>query len=140
MRGSGSDEVMPLRLLLRARERVGGAGGALLAEDEAQLLGRAQAVRAVRAEGRARLVAAQRAEQISMKEARLARHLAALRHVLHRPPSGLRMGMESPTRRQVIPRFRKWRVFRNHPVKPLQIDAFLAGGAASPRILRRFCP
>src|SRR3954447_10758358 len=140
MRRLRSGELMALRLLLRARERVGGAGGALLAEDEAQLLGRAQAVRGVRPEGRAWLVEAQRAQQIGMKEARLARHLAALRHVLHRPPSALRMGMESPPRREVTPRFRKWRVFRYQPVKSLQIGAFCAPVTASPRILRRFWP
>src|SRR3954454_144797 len=140
MRRLRSGELMALRLLLRARERVGGAGGALLAEDEPQLLERAQAVRGVRSEGRARLVEAQRAEQIAMKEARLARHLAALRHVLRRPTSALRMGMESPPRREVIPRFRKWRIFRDQPVKSLQIDVFFASVPASPRILRRFCP
>src|SRR3954470_15291518 len=140
MRRLRGGELMALRLLLRARERVGGAGGALLAEDEPQLLGRAQAVRGVRSEGRARLRQAQGAEQIAMKEARLARHLAALRHVLHRPPSALRMGMESPPRRQVIPRFRKWRGFRDQPVNSLQIRSFFAGAPASARILRRFWP
>src|SRR5256885_5932377 len=133
MRGSRDGELVALRLLLGGREGVGRPRGALLAEDEAQLLGRAQAVRAVRAEGRARLVEAQRAEQISLKEARLARHLAALRHVLHRPPSALRMGMESPPRRKVIPRFRKWRGFRDQPVNSLQIRAFFGGAPASAR-------
>src|SRR3954451_18176687 len=106
MRGPGSaggDELVALGLLLRARERVGGAGGALLAEDEAQLLRRAQPVRGVGTERRTWLVETQRAQQIALKEARLARQLAALCHVLHRPPSGLRTGMESPPRREVHP-------------------------------------
>src|SRR4051812_21593837 len=81
MRRSGGDELVALRLLLRGRERIGGPGGALLAEDEAQLLRRPQPLGVVRTEGRARLVEVQGAEQIAMEEARLARHLAALRHV-----------------------------------------------------------
>src|SRR5947209_2077908 len=86
---SGGDELVALRLLLRGGERVGGAGGALLAEDEAHLRRRAQTLGTVRTEGRARLVEAQRAQHVAMEVARLARHLAALRHRPPRPPSGL---------------------------------------------------
>src|SRR3954447_6560057 len=80
---SGGDEVVTLRLLLRAGERVGGARATLLAEDELELARRPQPLRGVRPEGRARLVQAQRAQEVAPEEACFARHLARLRH---RPP------------------------------------------------------
>src|SRR4051795_7474038 len=77
---SGGDEVVTLRLLLRAGERVGGARATLLAEDELELARRPQPLRGVRPEGRARLVQAQRAQQVAPEETRFARDLARLRH------------------------------------------------------------
>ena len=65
-------------LLLGGRERPGGLAAALLAEHEAQLARRAQALRAVGPEGRARLVELERAEAVAREEALFTRDLAAL--------------------------------------------------------------
>src|SRR3954471_23633174 len=62
-------------LLLRRRERPRGLRAALLAEREPQVARRAQAVGMVGAEGRARLVEIERAEQVALEVAVLARHL-----------------------------------------------------------------
>src|SRR2546423_9230879 len=140
MRRSGGDELVALGLLLRGRERVDGPRGALLAEDEAHLLRRAQPLRGVRTEGRARLIEAQGAEQIAMEETRLARHLAALRHLPRRPPSGWGSGMESPSGSFLTDGFRKWRGFRDQAVKSLQISHFLGSRPRRARILRGFSP
>src|SRR5213596_1199267 len=106
---SGSDEVVAPRLLLRARKGVGGARAALLAEGEAQLARRTQALGGVGAERRARLVEAQGAQQVAPEEARLAGHLAALRHVPRRPPTSIASGIEADLGEVSHRRFRKWR-------------------------------
>ena len=64
-------------LLLRRGERPRGLGAALLAEGEAQLARRAQAVGVVGPERRAGLVLAQRAQQVAAEVAVVARHLLA---------------------------------------------------------------
>jgi hypothetical protein len=60
---------VPGGLLLSGRERPGGTGASISAKDEAELLGRAQPVGMIGAEGRARLGLGQRAEQVASEEA-----------------------------------------------------------------------
>src|SRR6478735_11602692 len=62
-------------LFLRRREGPHGLPAALLAEDEAQLLGRAQPLRVIRPERRARFVESEGTETVAGEEALLARHL-----------------------------------------------------------------
>ena len=71
-------------LLLGVRERPRGLPATLLPEHEAHLLRRAQALRMVRAEGRARLLERERAETVLAKEAVLATDLLDLPHC-HNP-------------------------------------------------------
>src|SRR6478735_10530784 len=62
-------------LFLRRREGPHGLPAALLAEDEAQLLGRAQPLGVIRPERRARFFESEGTEAVAGEEALLARHL-----------------------------------------------------------------
>ena len=72
-------------LLVRAGEGPRGRGAALLAEGEAQLARRAQAVGMVRPEGRAGLVEVQRAQQVAAEVAVVARDLLRCGTTLRHP-------------------------------------------------------
>src|SRR3954466_12247009 len=100
---SGGDEVVTLRLLLRAGERVGGARATLLAEDELELARRTQPLRVVRPEGRARLVQAQRAQEVPPEKACFARDLARLRHRPPHPIASVCRGASKPPRGRSSP-------------------------------------
>src|SRR5436309_3148462 len=126
MRGSGGDEVMELRLLLRGREGVGGARPALLAEGEAQLARWAEPLGGVGAERRAGLVETQSAQHVAPEEACLARHLAALRHLPRRPPISSAATIQADAGQAPPGRSRKWRGNRGQVATTLQIAASCA--------------
>src|SRR3954447_10186451 len=99
-------------LLGGPRARARPAGGTVLAEGEGHLARWAQPLRGIRAEGRAGLVEAQRAQQVAPEEAIVARDLLTLRH----PSNILRVvseaGIEPDPRAGVNPRSRKSGTFR----------------------------
>src|SRR4051794_10456855 len=86
-------------LLLCRREGPDGLGAPLLAEGEAQLARRAQALRPVRAERRARLLEGQRAQRVASEVARLARDLLPCRDPLRHAFVVLPIGALSPAGR-----------------------------------------
>src|SRR4051794_18318020 len=100
------------RLLVGRGEGVGRARAALLAEDERHLARWAQPLRGIRAEGRAGLVEAQRAQQVAPEEAIVARDLLTLRHASNILRVVSEAGIEPDPRAGVNPRSRKSGTFR----------------------------
>ena len=85
-------------LLLRRRERPRGLAPALLAEHEAQLARRAQPLRMVGPERRARLVECERAQPVAPEEAILAGHLPRLHVPCRHFPRPLLIALRHRTR------------------------------------------
>src|SRR5205807_9142911 len=96
------------RLLVGRREGPRRGGPPLLAEGEAQLARRLQAVRSGRTEGAAGPVAVQRAEEVLAEEAVVARHLACRAPSLRRrhpsPSCTVRGSSERRASNQVVQR------------------------------------
>src|SRR5439155_14391014 len=92
----------------------------------------------VGAERRTGLVEAERAQQVALEEARLARHLAALCHLPRRPPTSFAASIEADAGQVSPGGFRKWRGNRDQLVKCLHIAQFSVDERPSARTLRTF--